>query len=111
MTRNIDPLTGLGYNNKQGYLRGTWEYNRNHSLRRYYKIDLTEWYAIFKNQGNVCAICGGDDPRGKNWHTDHNHVTGKVRGILCGCCNTALGKFNEDKKLLEKAALYLDHHE
>lgn len=38
-----------------------------------------------------------------NWHTDHCHTTGKVRGILCGWCNTALGKFQEDPNILKSA--------
>lgn len=38
---------------------------------------------------------------------DHCHKTGKIRGILCSRCNTALGGFNDDIKLLDKAINYL----
>jgi hypothetical protein len=104
----LNPHTGLGYNNKRGYLRGTWEYNRNHSLLQHYGISLQEWYQIFDAQGNVCKICNSTEPHGKNWHTDHNHLTGKIRGILCGWCNTALGKFQENQQIIEKAIEYLN---
>lgn len=107
----INPETGLGYNNKRGYARGTYEYNRNHGLIRNYSITLKEWYKLFEEQGSVCAICGTDRPRGKNWHTDHNHKTKKIRGILCGWCNTALGKFQESKIVLQKAGEYIDKYE
>lgn len=106
----INPETGLAYNNKRGYRYGTYEYYRNHSLLQKYGISLLEWEALFDSQGRVCAICDTDEKRGKNWHTDHNHVTGKIRGILCGWCNTALGKFQENKELLRKAAAYIDEH-
>lgn len=109
--RNISPETGLGYNNKRGYRRGTWEYNRNHALLQHYGISLQEWYTLFDQQNNICAICGADQPRGKNWHTDHNHKTGKVRGILCGWCNTALGKFQESEDIMRKAVKYLERNE
>lgn len=107
MTRNINPKTGLEYNNKRGYLRGTPEYNRNNILMQYYRISLKEWEVLFASQGFACKICGSYEHRGKNWHTDHNHETGKVRGILCNWCNTALGKFQEDEWILLQAIQYL----
>lgn len=106
--RNIDPKTGLGFNNKRGYRRGTPEYNRNHGLWTHYRITLQEWEALFDAQGRVCAVCGEDNPRGKNWHTDHSRTTKKIRGILCGSCNTGIGKFRESEEIMKKAAKYLN---
>ncbi len=42
---------------------------------------------------------------------DHNHDTGKVRGILCRSCNLALGMFKDDKRLVRIALAYLEFFE
>ena len=39
---------------------------------------------------------------------DHNHATGRVRGLLCHLCNSAIGKLNDSSALLRKTANYLD---
>lgn len=61
-------------------------------------------------QNNLCAICKDELPEGKHCHVDHDHTTGKVRGLLCHHCNTALGLFDENPDLMEKAAVYLETH-
>lgn len=56
-----------------------------------------------------CAICGTVEWNGrhKRPHVDHDHKTGRVRGILCSECNTGLGKFKDDPIILEAALAYL----
>lgn len=103
----INPETGLAYQNKSGYLYGTREYFRNHNLKSKYGITLSEWDDLFSSQGYMCAICASKEPRGKNWHTDHCHKTGEVRGILCGWCNTGIGKLQEDPCVLAIASIYI----
>lgn len=61
----------------------------------------TEMIASIKE----CQICG---IYAKSLHIDHNHSTGKIRGVLCHKCNRALGFFNDDSSLLRKAGEYLD---
>jgi len=61
-------------------------------------------------QEGRCAICGTQDP-GRNWpsfNVDHDHATGRVRGLLCANCNDAIGKLKDDPTLLHRAAEYLD---
>lgn len=59
-------------------------------------------------QGNACAICRTETPRGKgDWHVDHDHVTGRVRGLLCQNCNIGLGNFRDDPSKLAAAITYL----
>ena len=57
---------------------------------------------LLRGQGGMCKICGEADPPvpdGKldGWHIDHDHVTGRVRGILCHSCNVKVGKHEADR--------------
>jgi len=86
------------------------------NLRREYGIDLAEYEDMYTAQNGLCAICGigipkkdGKNGRGK-FAIDHDHDTGKVRGILCAFCNFGIGNFKESVKTLESAILYLRHH-
>lgn len=80
---------------------------REGSRLREYGITPSEWQALFDSQGRVCAICGGDEPQGNEWHTDHCHTTNQVRGILCRPCNLMLGYARDNKDTLLKAIQYL----
>lgn len=82
-----------------------------HRIRKF-GLDRAAWSALFVSQGNACAICRSTETkpgRGGHpqWHTDHDHATGKVRGILCHSCNTGIGLLRDDAGLLEAAAAYL----
>ena len=59
-------------------------------------------------QNGVCKICGGIGQR--ELAIDHNHVTKKVRALLCTRCNIGLGYFKDNPELLKKAASYLELH-
>lgn len=59
-------------------------------------------------QDNKCAICHVSlSADGGHTHTDHNHQTGKIRGILCTNCNRGLGHFKDSKDNLQAAIEYL----
>jgi hypothetical protein len=84
-------------------------------LRRTYGITPEDYQRIFEEQDGVCALCHRPE-RGKggrhgttqlNMAVDHDHVTGKVRALLCNVCNLALGLFEHDPDLLEAAAMYV----
>jgi hypothetical protein len=75
-----------------------------HKMKYNYGINKEQYEELMKLQGNVCKICSS---AGK-LHVDHNHSTGKVRGLLCAKCNKALGLFKENKNSLAKAIEYLD---
>ena len=72
--------------------------------RRLRKYNLTEdeYQGILQAQGWACAICGGDAEA-----VDHDHTTGRVRGILCRKCNTGLGHFVDSEANLKSAITYL----
>lgn len=75
--------------------------------QRLYGITPEEHKALFAQQGERCAICGSAEPRGKGWHVDHDHVTDRVRGILCHKCNVGLGNFDDDPARLQAAIDYV----
>ncbi|MBV9869531.1 MAG: endonuclease VII domain-containing protein [Frankiaceae bacterium] len=87
---------------KETYTRlygGTREYH----LRRRYGIGQIEVDQMLEEQGGKCAICRRPDPE----HVDHDHATGKVRGMLCFNCNQALGNVRDQLVVLGKMQDYL----
>jgi len=72
-----------------------------------YGITLGEYNRILIAQGNVCAICKSSYNGKKKFFVDHNHVTGKVRGLLCHKCNILLGGANDSIETLKTAIQYL----
>ena len=83
------------------------EGQRRSELKRLYNISLEQYAEIFTSQGEVCAICKQECQTKKSLSVDHNHETGKVRGLLCNRCNRALGMFQDSQLLLIRAAQYL----
>jgi len=84
-------------------------------LKRYYGIDLLQYSQMFMAQNGKCAICGNDYGGHRNGvqkalAVDHDHKTGKVRGLLCEPCNQGIGKLKDDYKILRQAADYLEKH-
>lgn len=85
---------------------------RDKQLRRKFGITLAEYETLRAAQSDRCAICNTDEPKGKgDWHVDHDHATGAVRGLLCYNCNVGLGHFQDDPLRLELAAAYLRSHQ
>ena len=82
---------------------------RDRKLRTRYGIAISDYDAMLAAQSGHCAICPATEPggRAKFFHVDHDHVTGKVRGLLCSDCNLTLGKMKDSPTLLEAAASYL----
>lgn len=77
--------------------------------RKTYGISSKDFNLLMGIQGNACAICGYSNMSNpaKFPHIDHCHKTGRVRGILCVKCNTALGQFEDDEGRLINAIYYL----
>jgi Recombination endonuclease VII. len=64
---------------------------------------------LLAEQGGVCAICG-NPPKTRRLHVDHDHKTGRVRGLLCYRCNRLLASY-VTAPLLVHALAYLGAHE
>lgn len=81
---------------------------RRGQLLRRYKLTVAEYEAMLVAQGGTCAICD-KPPRGraKSLSVDHDHKTGRVRGLLCLTCNSAIGFLRDDANAALRASIYL----
>lgn len=87
------------------------EMRRGH-LARKFGIDEDEYESLMHAQGGVCAICSQPETKVSRGSVsalsvDHDHETGKIRGLLCSSCNVGLGYFRDDLELLSNAIDYL----
>lgn len=73
-----------------------------------YGISVAAFNALLDKQGGVCAICGKSNWGATGPHVDHDHVAGKVCGILCKYCNAALGLIGDDPKIARAMSVYLE---
>lgn len=81
---------------------------KNKILKRLYSIDLSTYNKLFSNQNGKCAICKTHQTELKSsLCVDHCHETGKIRGLLCRQCNTALGFLKDSLDLCKAAVKYL----
>jgi hypothetical protein len=82
-------------------------------LKSRFGISLEQYDTLLAAQGGTCAICRNPEtvldkgvPRALS--VDHDHETGKVRGLLCGGCNQGLGRFRDSPVVLKRAVVYLE---
>jgi hypothetical protein len=92
-----------------GYTRGAIKRGRRTASLKRYGLTKSTYDAMFVAQNGVCKICNCPEIR-PNWSlpVDHDHNTGKVRGLLCANCNAAIGLMKDSPDRLRSAAQYLD---
>ncbi|MER7734998.1 endonuclease VII domain-containing protein [Streptomyces erythrochromogenes] len=73
-------------------------------LKRSYGMTEAQRDEMVAAQNGVCVIC----QEGLAEHVDHDHQTGKVRGVLCFSCNAALGQFKDRPDVMRRAAAYVE---
>jgi Recombination endonuclease VII len=83
--------------------------DRDGHLRRKFGLTAEEYDALLQCQDGRCAICREPGNDSIALHVDHDHVTGRVRGLLCFRCNGGLGQFREEPELLRRAAWYVEN--
>ena len=87
------------------------------SYRRNYGLTLQEVQALFESQRGLCAVCGQPERSTtkrtgeiKMLHIDHDHKTGKIRGLLCQDCNMALGHLQDSSERIQMLLDYAKAH-
>lgn len=81
------------------------QYYRSVDLKRHFGITVQEYDLLLEKQQGRCLICLSIDD--KKLAVDHDHKTGRIRGLLCQRCNTTLGRVEDSIELLERMISYL----
>ena len=104
-------------NKHRWYSTSDTERNRIYWLdRKYwtkYRIRYADALKMLEEQKGICAICPstiGFKIKKSGISVDHDHETGKVRGLLCFNCNAGLGQFRDNLNSLQSAIEYLKKH-
>lgn len=85
---------------------GFKHYRKNSRLLRLYGISTQEKEDMFKAQKGLCRVCG----KPGKLVVDHDHITGKVRGLLHSVCNVVIGLIKEDFNTALGIAKYIQEH-
>lgn len=96
--RDCDKERGKKYYQKAG------EGKKAKRIERDYGVTYQEYLDMIDTQNGECKICGSKD----RLCIDHDHLSGTIRGLLCGRCNTALGFFDDSIAKLKYAIKYLE---
>jgi len=92
---------------RRAYHNNKHKHNYNEKSRRLrYGLSQAEYDLMIEKQNGFCAMCNKSV---SILHIDHNHATGKIRGLLCRKCNVTLG-YVEDEELMNSARKYLSCH-
>lgn len=79
-----------------------------------YNMSYDDYKNMLNIQNGKCLICGSNGDLDKPYRPlmiDHNHTTGKVRGLLCSHCNFLIGQAKDDVKILKSAIKYLEEND
>ncbi len=99
-------------------IKGNGLCNFHYQMWRIYKLHPNDYYAQLKEQNYACAICDEKETslfrripgKVKQLAIDHDHKTGKLRGLLCWRCNSVLGRLEENVELFQAMIGYLNRH-
>jgi hypothetical protein len=76
-------------------------------ILKVYGITREQYDALYALQGGCCALCQRATGVSKKLAVDHDHATGKVRGLLCGTCNKIVGHARDDEMFFKRGYWYL----
>jgi len=86
-------------------------HRRDRYLKKTYGISLDQYEAMLEAHAGGCWICGKQPKTGKNLHVEHDHKTGRIRGLACWRCNRGLQHFRDDAMMFRRAADYIESDE
>ena len=93
------------------YQKDNVEKNKEYQKQYRYNVTQEQYNQIFDKQNGCCAICKKHQSEFKKaLDIDHNHTTGKIRGLLCMKCNRGLGYFDDNTNKLDNASSYLKNN-
>jgi hypothetical protein len=100
---------------KKAYTKKTYDKRRLKKIRDAYGVPDEEYHEMHAEQNGRCAICGEPETLVKKGRVislsvDHDHNSGKARGLLCNVCNRGLGLFRDNIDYLKNAIDYLRKH-
>lgn len=100
-----------GKRKKEDYYQKRKDKYIDRKLRKKYGISYDQYKEILKSQNSKCSICGKTPGENKKLlAVDHNHLTGKNRGLLCSSCNICIGFIEKNDLSTESIAEYLKSH-
>jgi hypothetical protein len=93
-------------------LSGTKAYIKTNSRKYLYNLTEDQFQQMLFDQDWCCGVCGINESdylemAGKGLFLDHDHKTGKIRGLLCQSCNLGLGSFRDNPEFLVKAIAWV----
>lgn len=96
----------------QTFYKRQWARQHTETYRAYkykirYGITVAQYNQMLENQFGVCGICMSEPADNKKLVVDHNHHTGKVRGLLCDPCNLMVGFYERKPDIAENLETYL----
>jgi len=108
--KNRDHINALKKNHHEKYREEENLKRRDRNLRQLYGVAPEEYESMLSAQSGGCAVCGETNKNRRRLYVDHDHETGKVRGLLCHRCNRVLGSVNDSPELLRRLIDYLKRH-
>lgn len=90
--------------NKEYFKEKAKEYHKKNPGRKY-GLTSEEYHGLVAQSGGKCSICKESFEKP---YIDHDHATGRVRGVLCFHCNTVLGHAKDSVEVLRNAVRYLE---
>lgn len=97
--------------NKERYLLVQRRAYKKWRLETRYGLTVEKFFKMLKKQSSRCAMCREKFLSSKQTHVDHDHKTGKVRGLLCAACNRGLGFLRDSIVIFKQGIRYLKKHQ